>query len=323
VHPARTVLPRAREAPHEDRSARDPARSDRLIPFTVAALQLELAADRDNFERIAARVEQTMALYPFVDLVLLSELATLGPSPGRAQPLPGPSEHAYQELAARLGVWLLPGTLFERRGDHVYNTASVIDPHGKLVGRYRKLFPFRPYEAGVEGGDEFLVFDVPRVGRFGVSICYDLWFPETARTLAAMGAEVILHPTMTNTIDRDVELSIVRATAAQQQCYVFDVNGLGGGGNGRSLVVGPDGDVLHQAGTHEEIIPMEIDLERPRRAREVGLRHLGQLLKSFRDRKVDFPVYDRKARGFDYLDRLGPLKRAERGSRAGLGRTPK
>ncbi len=98
----------------------------------------------------------------------------------------------------------------------VYNTTSVIDPQGEVVRRFRKLFPFRPYERDVAGGSEFCVFDVPAVGRFGVSICYDMWFPETTRTLVAMGAEVILHPTMTDTIDRDVELSIARASAVDE-----------------------------------------------------------------------------------------------------------
>ncbi len=87
--------------------------------------------------------------------------------------------------------------MYELAGDHVYNTASVIDPAGEVVGRYRKMFPFEPYERGISAGDEFLVFDVPEVGRFGVSICYDTWFPEVPRTLAAMGAEVILRPTLT------------------------------------------------------------------------------------------------------------------------------
>ena len=81
-----------------------------------------------------------------------------------------------------------------------------------------------------------------------VSICYDIWFPETTRTLTSMGAEVLLHPVLTNTIDRDVELSIARATAAQFQCYVFDINGIGAGGVGRSCVVDPSGQVLHEAG---------------------------------------------------------------------------
>ena len=69
----------------------------------------------------------------------------------------------------------------------------------------------------VREGTDFVVFDIPKCGRVGVSNCYDMWFPETTRTLAAMGAEVILHPSMTNTIDRDVELAIARASAAINQ----------------------------------------------------------------------------------------------------------
>ena len=68
--------------------------------------------------------------------------------------------------------------------------------NGEVVGRYDKIFPFYPYETGVTGGDEFLIFDVPDVGRFGITICYDMWFPETSRTLAVQGVEVILHPTL-------------------------------------------------------------------------------------------------------------------------------
>jgi len=145
-----------------------------------------------------------------------------------------------------------------------------------------------------------------------------MWFPETSRTLAAMGAEVILHPTLTSSIDRDVELAIVRATAAQQQLFFVDVNGVGDGGIGRSLVVGPHGDVLHQAGTGEEMFPLEIDLDRVRRSREVGLKGLGQPLKSFRDRTVQFPVYGTSWREQGFFKDLGPLEKPSRGSRRGL-----
>ena len=154
-----------------------------------------------------------------------------------------------------------------KRDGKIYNTASVIDPNGNVVKRYRKMFPFLPYEENVTSGDEFCLFDVPDVGRFGVSICYDMWFPETSRTLAIQGAEVILHPSLTGTVDRDIELSIVRATAAINQCFMFDVNGLGAGGFGKTIVCGPEGRVLYQAENNEEIIPIEIDMERVRRSR--------------------------------------------------------
>lgn len=221
-------------------------------------------------------------------------------------------------MARQHRIWLLPGSVFEKSGELIYNTMPVIDPDGNIVGRFRKLFPFRPYEAGVEAGTEFFVFDVPGAGRFGVSICYDMWFPETTRTLVAMGAEVILHLSLTPTIDREVELAIARASAAQNQCSFFDINGSGDGGNGRSIIIGRYGDVLYQAGHSDEMIPIEIDIDRVRRSREVGLCGLGQPLKSFRDRTVDFSVYDRVNGDQRYLRTLGPLVKPERGSLAGL-----
>ncbi len=292
-----------------------------MTPFAIAGMQLHLSALENNLPRMRARLDLLMHVYPWVQMVVFSELATHGPLTVHATPLPSRAEETFQDLARRHQIWLLPGSFFEEKDGVVYNTAPVIDPKGEIVGRHRKLFPFLPYEDGVEGGTEFLVFDVPGVGRFGVSICYDMWFPETSRTLVSMGAEVILHPTFTLTIDRDVELAIVRATAAQNQCFVIDINGAGDGGNGRSLIVGPAGDVLHQAGTSEEMIPIEINLDRVRRSREVGLRGLGQPLKSFRDRKVQFPVYAVGAPASPYLRSLGPLEKQKRGSLAGI--TPK
>ena len=248
-------------------------------------------------------------------MVLFSELAPLGPRHHNAEPLPGPTETRLTELARETGLWLIPGSLFERvdgpDGSVVYNTMPVINPQGEIVARFRKLFPFRPYERDVAGGTEFCVFDVPGAGRFGVSICYDMWFPETTRTLAAMGAEVILHPTMTDTIDRDVELAIARASAAQNQVYFFDINGVGDGGVGRSIVCDPSGYVLHQADGGAEIVPINVDFERVRRERELGLRNLGQPLKSFRDRDCDFKVYQRESPDFPYLNTLGPLTKPD------------
>ena len=184
--------------------------------------------------------------------------------------------------------------------------------------RYAKMFPFRPYEAGIAAGNEFCIFDVPDVGRFGLSICYDMWFPETTRQLTSQGVEVLLHPVLTGTTDRDAELAIARATAAQFQCYIFDVNGLGAGGVGKSCVVDPTSMVLHQSAGQEDMFPIEIDLNMVRRQRETGMKGLGQLLKSFRDRPTDFPVYDRDSGADAFLHTLGPLEIPQQGSRAGL-----
>ena len=292
-----------------------------MRPFAIGGLQLEVPLG-DHVERAQARIRCMVRRFPWLQMVMLSELAATGVSADSARELPGPAEESFCRLAAELGIWLLPGSIYEKSGGKIYNTTPVIDPQGKVIGRYRKMFPFQPYEPRVSPGSEPLVFDIPGVGRFGVSICYDMWFPETVRGLVYAGAEVILHPTLTDTVDRDVELAIVRATAAQHQCFVFDVNGAGEGGNGRSIIVGPAGDVLHVAGTHEEEIPFELDLDRVSRGRRLGLRGLGQPLKSIRDRAFEFPHYHPGARS-EYLESLGPLELAPRGSRAGINKESK
>lgn len=289
-----------------------------MVPFAIAGIQMPVSATQENITAMRSEIHHVMTRFPWVQMVMFSELAQYGPLGRYARYMPGETEELFQTLAYEYGIWLIPGSAFEKSGHVMYNTAMVINPDGQIIGRYRKMFPFRPYEQEVEPGTEFLVFDVPGVGRFGLSICYDMWFPETSRTLTAMGAEVLLHPVLTGTIDRDVEISLARATATMFQCFVIDINGLGAGGCGRSTIFDPGGYCLHQAGSHPELIPLEIDLAQARRQREIGHRGLGQLLKSFRDRSVDFSVYHRGAPGFDYLDTLGPLAIPSRGSRAGL-----
>lgn len=279
--------------------------------FGIAGLQLAYGPG-DNLERIAAEVASVAKRFPWVRMAMIGELCGFGASPEFAQCLPGDAETFFRDLARRHDLWLVPGSLYERAGDAVYNTTPVIDPQGNVVARYRKIFPFAPYERGIACGDRFVVFDVPGAGRFGVSICYDMWFPETTRSLVAMGAEVILHPTMTNTIDRDVEIAIARASAATNQCYFIDVNVAGDLGVGASVVCGPGGEVIHQAGSGREIIAVELDFAHLRRCRERGWHGLGQPLKSFRDNPVAYPAYGAGRAESAALSQLGPLERPQR-----------
>jgi predicted amidohydrolase len=277
-----------------------------MKPFTIAGIQMKVSATHSNLEMMKLKLDITMNVYPAVDLVLFSELCGYGPLTYYAQELPGHFEHEMKAMAKKHKIWLVPGSVFEKSGDKIYNTALVINPQGEVVSRYRKMFPFYPYEVGVTPGSEFCIFDIPDVGRFGLSICYDMWFPETIRTLAVMGAEVILHPTLTGTMDRDIEHSIAQTMAAVNQCFFFDINGLDSGGIGRSTVCGPDGRIMYQAGSTEEIIPIEIDMERVKRSRELGVMRLGQPLKSFRDHMGDFSIYNANKK-HEYLESLGPL----------------
>jgi len=295
-----------------------------MTPFAIAGVQMHVAALHDNVEGMRHRLDILMSRFPWTQMVLFSELAAYGPLTRFAQPFPN---HVIDEFcidARRHRIWLIPGSMFEKAEDgRVYNTSVVINPEGEIVAKYRKMFPFRPYEADEVGaGTEFCIFDVPEVGRFGLSICYDIWFPETTRHLTSHGVEVLLHPVLTGTADRDAELAIARATAAQFQCYVFDVNGLGAGGVGRSCVVDPSAHVLHQSAGQEDMFPIEIDLAQVRRQRETGMMGLGQVLKSFRDRSVEFPVYDRESGADAYLRSLGPLAMPAKGSRAGTRSAP-
>jgi len=290
-----------------------------MTPFAIAGVQMHVSALHSNVEGMRHRLEILMARFPWTQMVLFSELAPYGPLDQYAQPFPNDAIQQFQEDAHRYGIWLIPGSMFEKTDDgRILNTSVVIDPSGEIVARYSKMFPFKPYEQGISSGTEFCIFDVPEVGRFGLSICYDIWFPETTRQMTSMGAEVLLHPVLTGTTDRDAELAIARATAAQFQCYVFDVNGLAAGGVGKSLVVDPTSTVLHQSGGQEDMFPLEIDLDMVRRQRETGMKGLGQVLKSFRDRAADFSIYDRTSGTDSYLHTLGPLETPTKGSRAGV-----
>ena len=274
--------------------------------LSIAGLQLELGAE-DNLSVIEQEIDLVKKRFPWVQMVVLPELSTYGANTTMAVQLPGEVENCFREAAKKNNIWLIPGSIYERRGDEVFNTAPVINPEGEVIARYAKQYPFYPYEKNVAGSDNFVVFEVPGVGKVGLIICYDIWFPEIIRQLAWMGAEAIIVPTLTNTIDRDVELAISRANAATNQLYFFGLNSAGRLGYGQSIVVGPDGTVIHQATSARDIIVFEMDFNHVRRVRERGLHGLGQPLKSFRDAGISYPVYQQGA-GAGAFAGLGALK---------------
>jgi deaminated glutathione amidase len=273
--------------------------------FAIAGLQLDLRAE-DNLARIATEVAATKRRFPWIDLIILPELAAYGPSTAHAESPGGRAEMTFRQMARDNHIHLLPGSLFQIENGQTFNVAPVIDPSGTVIARYRKMFPFRPFEEGVAAGGSFCVLPVGATARLGVSICYDLWFPEVTRSLAWMGAEVLLCPSLTNTIDRDVELSMARASAAANQCYVINVNAGAPMGVGKSIVCGPGGEVIHQADSGYEVFAIDLDFDYVRRVRREGWQGLGQPLKSFRDNKVKFPAYQDDPES-PYLSQLGAL----------------
>jgi deaminated glutathione amidase len=118
-----------------------------------------------------------------------------------------------------------------------------------------------------------------------------MWFPEVARSLAWLGAEVILHPSMTSTSDRGAETVLAQANAIFNQCFFVDVNIAGRYGGGRSQIIDPDGTVLQLATEHESILTRMLDLDHVTRTRDNGTLGLAQVWKAWRDVPVDFPAY--------------------------------
>ncbi|MFN3193992.1 MAG: carbon-nitrogen hydrolase family protein [Aureliella sp.] len=149
----------------------------------------------EKCEQFAPLIEQAASQQ--ADLVCLPESLTCYRS-GRsmaecAEPIPGPSTVYFGELAKKYNLYIVAG-LTERDGMVLYNTAALLGPSGKLIGKYRKVcLPREEIEAGLTPGDQYPVFQT-RFGRLGMMICWDVQFPEVARRICDNGAEVIAMP---------------------------------------------------------------------------------------------------------------------------------
>jgi formamidase len=239
-----------------------------------------------TLEKFVHEVSTIRASFPQAQLYLFPELYLAGEMPfrshvpidGNRHRIPGPLTERIGAVARRARRWIQAGSIYEASGRKTFNTALLFAPDGSLVARYRKLFPWMPFEGSDPGQAPAPVSDIPRVGRAGLMICYDGWFPEVPRSLALRGAEVILHPTLTSTPDREEELVLARANAIANQCYVLNVNGSLDVGGGRSIGVDPEGRVLFEGGSGEEYLSEVLDLDRVRTIRERGTRGMNRLL---------------------------------------------
>jgi len=222
-----------------------------------------------------------------------------------AESVPGPTSDTLSQLAKELGV-VIVGSVFERRAPGVYhNTAVVLDSDGRLAGRYRKMhipddpgfhekFYFTPGDQGFAPVDT-------SVGRLGVLVCWDQWYPEAARVMALHGADLLLYPTAIGwdprddaaekQRQRDAWLTIQRAHAIANGLPVVVCNrvgnepGPGGGGTGiqfwgTSFIAGPQGEILAQAPDDAPaVVVTELSRQRSEDVRRIW--------PFFRDRRID------------------------------------
>ena len=232
-----------------------------------------------TLEQLERNVRTLRSTFEGLELVVAPELHLMAlpplleedgvPPAELAVDVPGPLMQQLGALARETRLWLIPGSVYERTADGVANTAIVLSPDGELVASYRKCFPWQPYET-TQPGTRTVCFDIEGVGRFGLAICHDGAFPEIFRSLAWEGAEAIFQVTLTGTSDRDAETVVARANAIVNQVAVVNINAAAPVGNGRSLVIDPEGAVRYEAGVGEEVVTAVIDLDQVQRVRERG-----------------------------------------------------
>lgn len=252
--------------------------SDRFI---AAVVQLNSGEDKPtNLARATALVEQ--AAGQGATLVALPEMFNcLGRFPSvvdNAEPIPGPSSEAMRGLAARLGITLLAGSICEQSSEpgKAFNTSLLFSPQGEELARYRKIHLF---DADLPGrvavtesnwilpGDQIVAADTP-LGTVGLSICYDLRFPELYRCMADRDVQIIFAPSaFTFATGKDHWEILLRARAIENQAIVIAPNQCGRHGPnlttyGHSMIVDAWGTVLAEAGGREGIARAEIDLAR-------------------------------------------------------------
>ena len=220
-----------------------------------------------------------------------------------AEPIPGPSTERLSKLAKAHGV-VLVSSLFERRAAGLYhNTAVVFEADGSIAGKYRKMhipddpgfyekFYFTPGDLGFEPVDT-------SVGRLGVLVCWDQWYPEGARLMALAGAELLLYPTAIGwdpddaqdekSRQRDAWILSHRGHAVANGLPVLSCNRVGHEASpmgasgidfwGSSHVLGPQGEFLAEAGGEPQILMAEVDLQRSE--------HVRRIWPFLRDRRID------------------------------------
>jgi N-carbamoylputrescine amidase len=227
--------------------------------------------DRDfNVEKACLRAQEAISDHP--DIIVLPEFFNTEYFPQYrdykymeyAERDDGYTISRVRELSKKYSVHII-ATIYEREGPaFYYDTAMIINPEGKIIGKYRKVHPSAVKSLEkiyFKGGSSFFVF-VINGWKVGIAICYDWRFPESIRCLALQGAELVVIPFATSTIDMWPKAMPTRAW--ENGLYIAACNKVGQEGDwnfpGGSMIVDPEGNIVKSAGNKEEIIMADLDL---------------------------------------------------------------
>ena len=246
----------------------------------VAAVQLTSTADRERNLATADRLTRAAAAAGAELVVLPEKWAVLGTpeeTAAGAEPFDGPALTWARATARELGIDLVAGSIAERMPDRDKgsNTSAHIGPDGEVQAVYRKIHMFdvevggQTYResANEEPGDEIVLSETAEGVQLGLTVCYDLRFPELYRILAVRGARVLTVPAaFTLTTTRDHWEVLLRARAIEDQAFVIAANQVGQHAaglrsGGRSMIVDPWGLVVAQAPDTETFITADLDLD--------------------------------------------------------------
>ena len=252
----------------------------------AAAVQLNSTDDTERNLATADRLTRAAAADGATLVVLPEKWSVLGSGSdlrAGAQPLDGPAIAWARDTARELGIDLVAGSIAERveGREKLANTSVHVGPDGEVQAVYRKIHMFDVEIEGTvyreseseEPGDEIVVSRTADGVELGLSVCYDLRFPELYRILAVRGARIIAIPSaFTLATTRDHWPTLVRARAIENQAFVVAANQIGEHpphhrSGGRSMIVDPWGVVLAQAPDEECVITADLDLERQERIR--------------------------------------------------------
>ena len=246
----------------------------------IAAVQMDpkIGKNRENLDKILSETE--VAARNGANLIVFPECALTGyvfASREEAMPfteaIPGPSTDKLVACCKGLGVYVVVG-LLERDGDRCFNAAVLVGPGG-LVGKYRKNhLPFLGIDRFIDAGDEpFQVYNTP-IGNIGIHICYDCNFPESARVMTLMGADILALPTNWPEGRGKVVKYVIHTRAYENKVHLVAVDRVGSERGARfigcSTIIDAWGDTLAQAGSAEEqTIYAEVSLAEAREKRIV------------------------------------------------------